>query len=95
MNDFGETPVDNMIDNFGHESNDMERQQITIDICSDLLEVGGYMTLQALDWRHRKNIFNPFYDAWRGDGRRHDVFFEDLSFRLIWKIADEKGQQGN
>ncbi|KAJ5750952.1 hypothetical protein N7533_007980 [Penicillium manginii] len=37
----GETPADNMIDNFGHESNDMEKQQITIDICSDLLQAGG------------------------------------------------------
>ncbi|OKP09296.1 hypothetical protein PENSUB_5382 [Penicillium subrubescens] len=27
------------------------------------------------------------------DGRRNDHLFEDFSFRLIWKIADEKGLQ--
>jgi hypothetical protein len=28
------------------------------------------------------------------DGRRNDALFEDFTFRLIWKIADEKGLQG-
>jgi len=84
-----------MIDGFGHESSDLEKQQITIDICSDLLKAGGYMTREALDWRHRENVFNPSYYGWRGDGRRKDDLFEDFSFRLIWRIADEKGLQGN
>ncbi|KAJ5289143.1 hypothetical protein N7478_002173 [Penicillium angulare] len=89
----GETPADSMIDCFGHESSNLEKQQITIDICSDLLEAGGYMTREALDWRHRENTFNPLYMGWRVDGRRTDNLFEDFSFRLIWRIADEKGIQ--
>lgn len=59
-----------MIVGFGHEGSDMEKQQITIDIYSDLLKAGGYMTQEALDWRHRENVFNPCYYVWIGDGRR-------------------------
>lgn len=93
-NDRGGTPADSMIDHFGFEGTDLERQQMTIDICSDLLKAGGYMTREALDWRHRENIFNPLYYMWRVDGRRNDNLFEDFSFRLIWRIAHEKGLQG-
>ncbi|KAJ5822972.1 hypothetical protein N7447_005312 [Penicillium robsamsonii] len=84
-----------MIDVFGHEGSDLEKQQITIDICSDLLKAGGYMAREALNWRHRENVLNPSYHAYRIDRRRHDDLFEDFSFRLIWRIADEKGLQGN
>jgi hypothetical protein len=47
-----------------------------------------------IDWRHQENWFNPAYHAFRLDGRRNDDLFEDFAFRLIWKIADEKGLQG-
>lgn len=83
-----------MIDYFGDENSDMNKQQITIDICLKLLKAGGYMTREALDWRLQENTLNPAYHAFRGDGRRNDNLFEDSSFRLIWIIADEKGLQG-
>ncbi|EAU32300.1 predicted protein [Aspergillus terreus NIH2624] len=82
-----------MIDGFGYEGSDLEKQQVTIDICSDLLKAGGYMTREALDWRHRENVINPRYFVSRADGRRNDDLFEDFSFRLIWRIAHEKGLQ--
>lgn len=83
-----------MINGFDDRFNDLNKRQITIDICSDLLKVGGYMTRSALDWRHQENWFNPAYHASRLDGRRTDGLFEDFTFSLIWKIADEKGLQG-
>ncbi|KAJ5381863.1 uncharacterized protein N7496_004291 [Penicillium cataractarum] len=89
----GVTPADNIIENFGHVGSDLERQQMTIDISSDLLKAGGYMTREALDWRHRENVFNPSYYCSGWCGRRNDELFEDFSFRLIWRLADEKGLQ--
>jgi hypothetical protein len=53
-NDRDQTPADSMIDHFGHEGGDMNKQQLTIDICSDLLKAGGYMTREALNWRHSR-----------------------------------------
>lgn len=93
-NNRGKTPADSMIKEFGDRFSDLNKRQITIDICSDLLKVGGYMTRSALDWRHQENWFNPAYHAFRVDGRRNDNLFEDFTFRLIWEIADEKGLQG-
>ena len=106
-NDYGETPADIMIRGSGYvlidqngarlgggDYRDSDYQQITIDICSDLLKAGGYMTRSALDCRHQENWFDLAYYALRVDGRRNDHFFEDFTFRLIWKIADEKGLQG-
>ena len=95
-NDSGETPVDNMIHQFDSRLSDLDKHQVTIDICSDLLKAGGYMTRSALDWRHQENWCNPAYYASRVDGRRNDCFrlFEDVTFHLIWKIADERGLQG-
>jgi hypothetical protein len=93
-NNCGKTPADSMIRGFRNRLSDQGNHQITIDICSDLLKVGGYMTRFALDWRHHENLFNPIYFAFRVDGRRKDNLFEDFTFRLIWKIADEKGFQG-
>ncbi|KAJ5098839.1 hypothetical protein N7532_005840 [Penicillium argentinense] len=92
-NDRGETPADSMIQRFNSRLSDLDKHQVTVDICSDLLKAGGYMTRSALDWRHQENWFNPAYYGFRGDGRRNDNLFEDFTFRLIWKIADEKGLQ--
>jgi hypothetical protein len=38
-----------MIQGFDDRFNDLDKRQITIDICSDLLKVGGYMTRSALE----------------------------------------------
>ncbi|KAL4862656.1 hypothetical protein BDV12DRAFT_190252 [Aspergillus spectabilis] len=68
-------------------------QQATLDICSDLLNSGGYMTHQALDWRHHPNVFNPAYYMNRCDGRQNDTLWQDYSIRLVWKLCDEKELQ--
>lgn len=91
VNDLGETPADRMIERFEvfYGRRDLRQQHATVDICSDLLNSGGYMTHMALDRRHRPNCFNPWYYM---DGIVH--FFEDFSIRLIWQLADKKGIQG-
>ncbi|KAE8387036.1 hypothetical protein BDV23DRAFT_174975 [Aspergillus alliaceus] len=80
-----------------HVNNDDETpadiQQVTVDICSDLLNSGGYMTHQALDWRHHPNVFNVGYHWNRCNGRQNDHLWEYYSIRLILKLADEKDLQ--
>jgi hypothetical protein len=63
VNDGGETPADRMIEHFEDydRRRDPGQQQATLDICSDILSSGGYMTHMALNWRHHPNIFDPFY----------------------------------
>lgn len=95
-NDRGQTPADNMIELFdlpdGYRC--ARERQGTIDICSDLLNSGGFMTHMALDCRHQPFWYDPFYHYNRGDGRMNNHIFEDNSIRLIWQIADEKDVQG-
>ena len=84
-----------MIRMFDGRFRNLDNYQITVDICSDLLKVGGYMTRSALDFRHQEKFINPSCLAFvRADGRRDDVLFGDFNFHLIWKITDEKGLQG-
>jgi hypothetical protein len=83
---------------FAYEDRDLDSQQITINICSDLLKAGGYMTQEALDWRHQEKPFDWVRDSVTSgsvtrDGRPLGWFLE-FSFRLIWRLADEKGLQG-
>ncbi|KAF5854992.1 hypothetical protein ETB97_010350, partial [Aspergillus alliaceus] len=89
VNNDDETPADIVIRN----CDSYRQQQVTADICSDLLNSGGYMTHQALDWRHHPNVFNVGYHWNRCDGRQNDHLWEDYSIRLILKLADEKDLQ--
>lgn len=96
-NDRGQTPADNMIEWFDVPANyrGARERQGTIDICSDLLNSGGFMTHMGLNFRHRPICVDPFYHFDRGYGCMNDYnFFEDSSIRLIWQIADEKEVQG-
>jgi hypothetical protein len=91
VNDIGETPADNLIQYF-HGFMDSYQQQATIEICSDLLLEGGYVTHRALDSRHRPGVFNVMYHC---DGI--DIFnlVEDYSIRLLWQLTDKNGLQGS
>jgi hypothetical protein len=64
-NSYGATPADLMVYYFDNTC----QQQAALDICSDLLNDGGYMTHGALDWRHQPNLFNAAYYLTRGDLR--------------------------
>ncbi|KAA8647780.1 uncharacterized protein ATNIH1004_006481 [Aspergillus tanneri] len=75
----------------GHK--DSRQRQGTIDICCDLLNSGGFMTVMALDSRHIPNFFDLSYHLCRGDGRMNDHIYEDYSIQLIWQLADEKEVQ--
>jgi hypothetical protein len=89
VNDGGETPADNLIQYF-RGFMDSYQQQATIEICSDLLHEGGYMTHRALDWRHHPGVFDVIHHY---DGIEN--LFEDYSIRLLWQLADRKGLQGS
>ncbi|KAL4780605.1 hypothetical protein BJX76DRAFT_350807 [Aspergillus varians] len=69
------------------------QQQATLDICSDLLNAGGYMTHRALDWRHQPKSFFPQYYLTRGDLRWNDSLWRDSSIPLIWNLRDKKELQ--
>lgn len=101
-NDYGETPADIMIRGSGYvlidqngarlgggDYRDSDYQQITIDICSDLLKLGGYMNWSALGSRHQRPWATPSSYGSPPVGRS-----EDFTFPLIWRLADEKGIQG-
>lgn len=80
----GETPADLMI----HHYKSSCPQQATLDICSDLLNAGGYMTHCALDWKHHPNVLNPVYYLTRGDLRWNDILWKDYSILLVWRLHD-------
>ncbi|KAE8387079.1 hypothetical protein BDV23DRAFT_196003, partial [Aspergillus alliaceus] len=86
VNDQGETPADIMIQYYRSR----HQEQPTLDICSDLLNAGGHMTHQALDWRHHPNVFNPCYYMTRFDGRQDDTMWDDYSIQLVWTLRDKK-----
>jgi MoaA/NifB/PqqE/SkfB family radical SAM enzyme len=90
VNYCGATPADLMV--YYYDS--CCQQQATFDICSDLLNAGGYMTHRALDWRHHPNVFNPMYSMTRGDGRWNDTLWRDYSIPLLWSFRDKKELQG-
>lgn len=70
------------------------QQQVTLDICSDLLNAGGYMTHRALDWRHHPNVCNIAYYMTRGDLRWNDTLWQDYSIPLVWRLHDQRELQG-
>ncbi|KAL4996587.1 hypothetical protein BDV10DRAFT_108566 [Aspergillus recurvatus] len=89
VNDNGETPADLMVRHFDNR----RQQQATLEICSDLLNSGGYMTHRALDWRHQPNLFFIAYHLMRGDLRWNDTLWRDYSIPLIWNLSDKKELQ--
>ncbi|KAL4933225.1 uncharacterized protein BDV17DRAFT_298849 [Aspergillus undulatus] len=78
-----------------HYSTKSCQQQATLDICSDLMNSGGYMTYQALDRRHHPDTIAPrYFKALRADGRQDvTALWQDYSVRLVWKLRDEKESQ--
>ncbi|KAL4936628.1 hypothetical protein BDV06DRAFT_216533 [Aspergillus oleicola] len=69
------------------------QQQATLDICSDLLNAGGYMTHRALDWRHQPNLLFAAYYLRRCDLRWNDTIWRDYSIPLLWNLRDKKELQ--
>jgi hypothetical protein len=69
---------------------DPGQQQVTLDICSDILSLGGYMTHMALDWRHHPNTIDSFYYMFG----QHDHLSEDYSIRLVWRLVEGEKIEG-
>ncbi|KAL4886177.1 hypothetical protein BJY04DRAFT_178579 [Aspergillus karnatakaensis] len=88
-NSYGETPVDYMVSFFSNPC----QQQATLNICSDLLNDGGYMTYRALDTRHWPNVYDPAYYMKRCDFRWNDTLWRDYSIPLLWSLRDIHGVQ--
>ncbi|KAL4908565.1 hypothetical protein BDW74DRAFT_188501 [Aspergillus multicolor] len=89
VNDDGKTPADLMVRHYDNRC----QQQATLEICSDLLNSGGYMTHRALDWRHQPNLFLIEYYMRRCDLRWNDTLWRDYSIPLIWNLRDKKELQ--
>jgi hypothetical protein len=68
---------------------DPGQQQATLDICSDILSSGGYMTHTAFDWRHHLNMYNLVYCL-----GGHDHLWEDHSIKLVWRLGGNEGIEG-
>ncbi|KAL3461881.1 hypothetical protein BJX64DRAFT_259906 [Aspergillus heterothallicus] len=83
-NSYGETPADLVVYYFWNNT----QQQATLDLCSDLLNDGGYMTHHALDWRHQPNVLNPAYHLSRCDLRWNNTLWRDYTVPLLWSLCD-------
>lgn len=88
INDRGETPIDMIIEyssNCQCRRRTFDGNDATVQICSDLLSAGGFMTYKAFNRRyHPQHILKGAF--------MH--MFGDQTARLIWLLSDKNDIHG-
>lgn len=85
-NNYGETPADDIIYSF-HDCSDVRMQQVALDLCSDLLNAGGYITPQVLKIGYHHGVADlSQFVMWRSS--------KNYTFQLLQRVADRASIEG-